>query len=229
MQLNVIGGEPTLIPEFYEMFEYCDQQGTLGDKSVTVVTNLTNTNPKLTNWLPKLKRWIIWASVDGVAERTEYIRYPSKWDKILESLEFYRNSMGNNGKITLSPATQLLNIDQLDDIIKWWLDWCGGELNDRYGFTWLATVWYPLICNPNIAPREWRLRVADKLSKYKFDQYYENIIKELRRDQHTPEKYKELQTAFIKYNDKQDQFRNVQKTWRVLLPDLEQSLTKSLS
>ena len=89
-----------------------------------------------------------------------------KWNKILESLEFYRNILGTNGKITLSPAVQLLNIDQLDDIIKWWLDWCGGELNDRYGFTWLATVWYPLICNPNIAPRKWRLMVADKLSKH---------------------------------------------------------------
>lgn len=225
-QLNVIGGEPTLIPEFYELFEYCDKQGTLGTKDVTIVTNLTNTNPKLTNWLPKLKRWTIWASVDGVGERTEYIRYPSKWNKVLQSLDFYKNVLGGNGNITLSPAVQLLNIDQLDDIIKWWLDWCGGELNDRYGFTWLATVWYPLICNPNMAPREWRLRVADKLSKYKFDENYENIIKELRRDHHTPKKYKQLQEAFIKYNDKQDQFRNVPKTWRQLLPDLEESLAK---
>jgi len=228
-QLVVIGGEPTLIPEFYELFEHCDQQGTLGGKSVTVVTNLTNTNARITKWLPKLAQWCIWASVDGVAERTEYIRYPSKWDKVLESLEFYRSNLGNNGNITLSPAVQLLNIDQLDDIIKWWKDWCGGELNQQYGFTWLATVWYPLICNPNIAPREWRLRVADKLSKYKFDNYYNNIVNELRRDQHTSEKYKELQKAFVKYNDKQDQFRNVEKTWRQLLPDLEQSLTKSLN
>jgi hypothetical protein len=226
--LCLIGGEPTLIPEFYELFDYCDQQGTLGDKSVTVVTNLTNTNARLTKWLPKLAQWHIWASVDGVGERTEYIRYPSKWDKVLESLEFYKSNLGNNGNITLSPAVQLLNIDQLDDIIKWWKDWCGGELNKQYGFTWLATVWYPLICNPNIAPREWRLRVADKLSKYKFDDYYNNITNALRRDQHTSDKYKQLQTAFIKYNDKQDQFRNVKKTWRQLLPDLEQSLTKSL-
>ena len=227
-QLNVIGGEPTLIPEFYELFEYCDQQGTLGTKDVTIVTNLTNTNPKLTNWLPKLKGWTIWASVDGVGERTEYIRYPSNWNKVLQSLDFYKGILGANGNITLSPAVQLLNIDQLDDIIKWWKDWCGGELNKRYGFTWLATVWYPLICNPNMAPREWRLQVAEKLSKYKFDENYENIIKELRRDQHTPEKYKQLQEAFIKYNDKQDEFRNVPKTWRELLPELAQSLTKSL-
>ena len=53
--LNVIGGEPTLIPEFYEMFEYCDKQNTLGDKSVTLVTNLTNKNPKMPKWVPKLK------------------------------------------------------------------------------------------------------------------------------------------------------------------------------
>ena len=222
--LVVIGGEPTLIPEFYELFDYCDKQGTLGDKIVTIVTNLTNTNPRLTNWLPKLKAWTVWASVDGVGERTEYIRYPSKWDKILESLEFYRNIMGDNGNITLSPAVQLLNIDQLDDIIKWWIDWCGGELNDRYGFTWLATVWYPLICNPSMAPREWRLKVADKLSKYKFDDNYNNLIAELRRDQHTKEKAKELQRAFVKYNDKQDQFRNVPSTWRQLLPDLETTI-----
>lgn len=222
--LNVIGGEPTLIPEFYEMFDYCDKQGTLGDKKVTIVTNLTTTNPKLTAWLPKLESWTIWASVDGVGERTEYIRYPSNWNKVLESLEFYRNLQGQNGNITLSPAVQLLNIDQLDDIIKWWLDWCGGELNDRYGFTWLATVWYPLICNPNVAPREWRLKVADKLSRYKFDKNYEKIIEELRRDQHTPDRFAELQKAFVKYNDKQDQFRKVPKTWRQLLPDLEKAI-----
>tara|TARA_A100001015_G_scaffold295062_1_gene373586 strand:+ start:856 stop:2118 length:1263 start_codon:yes stop_codon:yes gene_type:complete len=228
-QLCVIGGEPTLIPEFYELFEYCDEQGTLGDKEVVIVTNLTNTNPRLTKWLPKLKGWTIWASVDGIGPRTEYIRYPSKWSKVLESLEFYKQNMGENGNITLSPAVQLLNIDQLDDIVKWWIDWCGGELNDRFGFTWLATVWYPLICNPNMAPREWRLQVAEKLSKYKFDENYDSIIKELRRDHHSSEKYRELQTAFVKYNDKQDQFRKVPNTWRALLPDLERAIEKNLS
>ena len=226
--LSIIGGEPTLIPEFYELFQYCNSQETLGNKSVTIVTNLTNTNSKLTAWLPKLKNWTIWASVDGVKERTEYIRYPSKWNKILESLEFYRNHLGKNGNITLSPAVQLLNIDQLDDIIKWWLNWCGGELNKQYGFTWLATVWFPTICNPSIAPREWRMTVADKLAKYKFDANYDNLIAHLREDKHTEQQYKDFQRSFVRYNDKQDQFRKVPHTWRQLLPALETALTKSL-
>ena len=79
----------------------------------------------------------------------------------------------------------------------------------------------PFINNGNSAFRytDWK--------KYKFDEMYDNIIKELRRDQHTPEKYRQLQEAFVKYNDRQDQFRSVKKTWRELLPDLEQSLTKT--
>ena len=227
--LNVIGGEPTLIPEFYEMFEYCDKQNTLGDKSVTLVTNLTNTNPRMTKWLPKLRKWRIWASVDGVAERTEYIRYPSQWKIILKSLDFYKNlAKESNGGITLSPAVQLLNVDQLDDIIKWWINWCGGELNEKYGFTWLATVWYPLICNPAIAPREWRLKVADKLDKFTFDDFYKDYIIDLRKEKHPKEQMLNYQKAFIRYNDTQDKHRKG-KTWRELLPKLESALTNSLS
>ena len=220
--LSVIGGEPTLIPEFYELFDYCDKQNTLQDKSVTIVTNLSNTNPKMTRWLSKLGEWQIWASVDGVAERTEYIRYPSKWNVIQKSLQFYKEQLKHsNGNITLSPAIQLLNIDQLDDIIKWWLNFAGGELNKEYGFTWLATVWFPQICNPTTAPTSWRQEVADKLEKFKYDDpFYQNQITNLRKETLSDEQKKPLIESFIRYNDKQDQFRK-SKTWRTLLPSLE--------
>jgi pyruvate-formate lyase-activating enzyme len=228
LHLNIVGGEPTLIPEFYELLYYCDKQGTLSKKTITLVTNLTNTNDKLTRFLPKLKAWSIWASIDGIGERTEYIRYPSKWPKVLESLQFYKDMIHRNGNITLSPAVQLLNIDQLDDMAKWWKDWCGGELNAQYGWTWLATVWYPLICNPSIAPLEWRLKVADKLSRYKFDNFYDNIIKNLRIEKFDAQKQKNYQKSFLKYNDRQDEFRQVERTWRQLLPDLAEAIEKNL-
>jgi pyruvate-formate lyase-activating enzyme len=228
--LNVIGGEPTLIPEFYELFEYCNNQGTLGDKTATIVTNLTNTNPRMTEWLPKLKKWRIWASVDGVADRTEYIRYPSNWNTILKNLNFYKDQLqGTKNNITLSPAIQLLNIDQLDEIIQWWLEFAGGELNDNFGFTWLAQVWYPKICNFDIAPVDWKLRVADKLERFKYeDSFYKAQIKNLRTDTISKEERQYALKAFVKYNDHHDRFRGV-KTWRSLLPDLEQSIDGELS
>jgi len=226
--LNVIGGEPTLIPEFYELFEYLDDKGTLGKLSITLVTNLTNTNPKLVKWLPKLEKWHIWASVDGVAERTEYIRYPSQWNVVLKNLNFYKElAKTSNGGMTLSPAVQLLNIDQLDEMIKWWKNFVDAPLDyNKYGFTWLATVWYPLICNPNIAPQAWRNKVADKLSQYKFDNFYDSIVSNLRQEQLPLEKRIELQKSFVRYNDAQDKFRKVKKTWRDLCPDLAEAIEK---
>jgi len=235
--LTVIGGEPTIIPEFYELFDYCDQQNTLKEKHFIIVTNLTNTHPKMLERLPKLKKWTIWASLDGIGERTEYIRYPSNWNKIKENLLTYKSLLKkyNNGNIIFSPAIQLLNIDRLDEMLEWFIDFSDGKWGNSFSVSWLAQVWYPRICNYDIAPRDYRLKVADKLEK-KIDffknykniiNFYKNQIENLRKDNLDKNTEKYLQKCFIKYNDKLDQHRG-RTTWRQLLPDLETALTKSV-
>lgn len=234
--LTVIGGEPTVIPEFWEMFEYLEQKDTLKNLFVTLTTNLTNVNPKLTNWLPKLKKWKVWASVDGIDKRTEYIRYPSNFKKICENLEFYKKLLGTNGNITLSPAIQLLNIDQLDELLVWWLKFCDGKLGEQFDISWMAQVWYPTICNYDIAPKAYKIKVANKLKQSlslfsEYDQiktFYQNQIDNLSQDVCNFEDRIHFQKAFIRYNDTQDKHRN-NTTWRELLPDLESALTDSVS
>ena len=234
--LTVIGGEPTVIPEFWEMFEYLEQKDTLKNLFVTLTTNLTNVNPKLTNWLPKLKKWKVWASVDGIDKRTEYIRYPSNFKKICENLEFYKKLLGTNGNITLSPAIQLLNIDQLDELLVWWLKFCDGKLGEQFDISWMAQVWYPTICNYDIAPKSYKIKVANKLKQSlslfsEYDQiktFYQNQIDNLSQDVCNFEDRIHFQKAFIRYNDTQDKHRN-NTTWRELLPDLESALTDSVS
>ncbi len=98
------------------------------------------------------------------------------------------------------------------------------------------TIWYPKICNYDVAPREYRLKVADKLEQSidylrKHDgigKFYMKQIENLRTDQLEKVEELELQRSFIRYNDTQDRHRKGQ-TWRNLLPDLEDSLTKSLN
>ena len=238
--LTVIGGEPTIINEFYDLLDHCDQQGTLGDKTVTIVTNLTNTNKKMTQWLPKMKNWTIWASIDGIGETTEYIRYPSNFKKVIANLKYYKDLLNThgNGKIVFSPAVQLLNIHQLDDMLKMFINFSEGEWQDRtkYDVSWLSQVWYPRICNYDVAPKEYRSAVANKLreSVDYFDQhsnikfFYRKQIENLNTDFLDKTTEKNLQRAFIRYNDTQDRHRQG-KTWRELLPDLESALTKSLS
>jgi MoaA/NifB/PqqE/SkfB family radical SAM enzyme len=232
-QLTVIGGEPTIIPEFYELFEHCDKNGTLGKKQFTIVTNLTNTNHNMTRWLPKLKHWTLWASLDGIGARTEYIRYPSNFEKIKENLNFYKSILRQhkNGKIVFSPAIQLLNIDQLDEMLEWFIDFSEGEFGTNFDISWMAQVWYPRICNYDIAPREYRLKIADKLEQkiHLFERhksiisFYKNQIQNLRTDMLDKKTEKYLQECFIKYNDKLDIYRG-KITWRQLLPALKKSL-----
>ena len=235
--LTVIGGEPTVIPEFYELLDYCHNNGTLKDKEITIVTNLTNTNPKMTQWLPAMKKWKIWASLDGIGDTTEYIRYPSNFNKVKENLQYYKRMLDEhgNGSIVFSPAIQLLNIHQLDDMLKWFIDFSDGAWEDTISISWMAQVWYPRICNYDTAPREYRLMVADKLEKSvdyfaKYDSispFYNKQIENLRTDQLDKDIEIDLQKSFIRYNDTQDKHRG-RTTWRTLLPDLEETLTKSI-
>ena len=231
----VIGGEPTVIPEFWELFAHLEEHDRLKDLTITLTTNLTNVNPKMTEWLPKLKHWTVWASVDGLGDRTEYIRYPSNFKKVCDNLDFYKGLLAhNNGRIVLSPAIQLLNIDQLDDILRWWLEFSGGAVGKKFGISWMAQVWYPTICNYDILPRDYKNKIADKLESKidSFDKhpqiidFYKNQIQNLRIEVYTEEEKLHHQRSFIRYNDTQDRHRKG-KTWRALLPDLEQSLTKS--
>jgi len=234
-KLTIIGGEPTVIPEFYELLDYCYKKGTLKDKEITITTNLTNTNSKMTQWLPAMKEWRIWASLDGIGDTTEYIRYPSNFNKVKENLEYYKKMLDDcgNGSIVFSPAIQLLNIHQLDEMLKWFIDFSDGAWGDTFHISWMAQVWYPRICNYDTAPREYRLMVADKLeksaeyfTKYKgISFFYNKQIENLRTDQLNKETEKDLQKSFIRYNDTQDKHRKG-NTWRNLLPYLEETLTK---
>lgn len=238
-ELSILGGEPTIIPEFWKIFEHCEQKGTLTGKEVTIVTNLTNINPRVKTWLPKLENWTIWASIDGIGERTEYIRYPSNWNKIVENLNFYKSILKekSNGKIVFSPAISILNIDQLDDLLLWQLEFAEGKFNNNYNLSWMAQVWYPKMLNYDVAPNDYRLKIAEKLekNKHKFDDtdeefknYYNSHITNLQQDKIEAKERKHLLESFVKYNDQQDRFRG-KTTWRKLIPELEQSITKYLS
>jgi len=237
-KLTIIGGEPTVIPEFYELLDYCYKNNTLQDKNITIVTNLTNTNPKMTQWLPKIKVWTIWASIDGLGDITEYIRYPSNFKKVVENLNFYKKLLleNNNGRIVFSPAVQLLNIHQLDDMLKWFIDFADNHWGKQFNISWMSQVWYPRICNYDTAPKQYRYKVADKLeesidyfTKYNdISFFYNKQIENLRNSFIEESMEKHLQKAFIRYNDTQDKHRKG-KTWRELLPELEQTLTNNLS
>lgn len=227
--LNIIGGEPTIIKEFYELLEYCYNQKTLKNKNILIHSNITNTNPNLTKWLGETKRWTIAASIDGIDQRNRYIRYPADWNSIVKNLEFYKNiiKLHGNGSITFGPAIQLLNIDQLVDLCEFFQN-----TYKESGIGFYSHVKYPIICDYDILPSQYKKEIADDLEKnlhkITVKTYVNDIITHingLRKETFTEEQKIMYQKMFIKYNDYQDKFRNNTATWRKLLPKLEQALS----
>ena len=94
-------------------------------------------------------------------------------------------------------------------------------------------VKYPIICDYDIAPTEYKLKVADqletKLKEIKNERYVQDIsthVNGLRNESFTEEQKKTYQKMFIRYNDTQDRLRSNTKTWRELLPGLEQAIDR---
>lgn len=231
--LTVIGGEPTVIKEFYELLEYCHGAGTLKDKTLMITTNLTNTNKNLSTWLGSCRHYTIHASIDGIDQRNTYIRYPANWQSILNSISYYSSAMEKyqNGSFSFNPAIQVLNVDQLDELCLFFME---NFATDHCDVSWISQVRYPIICDYNILPRSYKKSVSEKLSKsaedIKHNHVRKNLLsvaKDLEQDIYSEQQKSTYQKMFIKYNDFQDKFR-AKTTWRQLIPDLEKSLTESL-
>ena len=232
-RLVVIGGEPTIIKEFYELLDYCNTNNSLKNKLLVITTNMTNTNKNLSNWLGSVKNFMIHASIDGIEKRNKYIRYPCDWKSVLNSIEFYKKIIQkyNNGKLSFAPAIQLLNIDQLSILCKFFID---NFISKKCNISWISQVRYPIICDYAILPTDYKFKIADKIEKdiktidHKLTvEQLTSHANNLRTESFTEEQKKVYQKMFIRYNDFQDKFRKTE-AWRKIIPDLETALTKSV-
>jgi MoaA/NifB/PqqE/SkfB family radical SAM enzyme len=79
------GGEPTIIPEFYEFLEKCVRLGRT-DLDITFNTNAQKVSDKLINLLKQFKNVNFSVSVDGYGCVNEYIRWGSNWSKISDNI-----------------------------------------------------------------------------------------------------------------------------------------------
>jgi hypothetical protein len=137
----------------------------------------------------------------------------------------------SNGNFSFAPAIQLLNIDQLGELCNFFID---NFATERCDIAWVSQVRYPVICDYDILPTEYKLKIADKLeaSIKNIDHkstvsHISNHAKDIRVEKYTEKQKQTYQRMFIRYNDQQDRFRG-RNTWRQLLPELETALTKSV-
>lgn len=118
--VKLLGGEPTIIPQYIDMLEKLVLAKNTGGK-LQITTNLTNLNKKIKNILPKFRRSEVTCSVDGIDSVLEYIRYPIKypaWQTNFESLLDLSNNT-ENIMININLVVQVYNLYQLPKFLKY--------------------------------------------------------------------------------------------------------------
>lgn len=113
-KLYVAGGEPTAMTEFYDFLDRCIQENNT-DFELVINTNGTKISQKLRKQLSHFTTVGFVVSVDALAERNRYVRWPADWDSILESINWITES---NYSLTFNTTVSIYNISSLYEILE---------------------------------------------------------------------------------------------------------------
>lgn len=137
-RLNITGGEPTLIKSNYKIFQilldahndWC---------TVEFTTNMTTFNSDFYKRLEKFSNVEIQMSIDGIGEIGEYLRYPTKFDKIRENFDqVLKMAASKPGwRIKCFTVVQALNYQNIIPIWKFLFD-----ISEKYQ---KQIIWWPIV------------------------------------------------------------------------------------
>lgn len=183
ISLNFIGGEP-----LYEKLNFYVLEKLLEhDNANCFIQFTTNGSTSLTQYrkdvLSKFKNININVSIDGIGPVFEYLRYPLKWDDLLDNLKFFRSITEN---ISASYTTSNLNVLYHHDILNWFNK---EKINHHYN-----PVINPSHFRPAALPNKTKHQLFEKFGRTKDleffigsqhtdkdDEDFEYMLKEIKR------------------------------------------------
>jgi MoaA/NifB/PqqE/SkfB family radical SAM enzyme len=114
--LSFVGGEPLYEKKNFDILERL----ILADNLDCFITFVSNGSTVLTayqkNILKHFTNLNICLSIDGINSRFEYVRYPLKWNNLLENIDFYKQ---HNVDLSVSYTISNLNIFYYVETVEW--------------------------------------------------------------------------------------------------------------
>ena len=154
VMLNLVGGEPLYEKKnFYILEKLIENNNT--NCFIAITTNgsvdLSKDNKELFQQFKNLNFNI---SIDGVGPVFEYMRYPLKWDVLLDNLEFFRTITDN---VSVSYTTSNLNVLYHHETTAWF-----DKQKLNYHFN---PVINPAHFSPRSLPRAVKEKIFDKFGR----------------------------------------------------------------
>ena len=119
VELKLVGGETLALPQNYQMMDKAIEMGVSKQMKLVITTNATLT-PKMGkhgdvfDYVPYFKHCQMNVSIEFWGEKNNYLRFPSKWEKIMENVE--RFSKMPRTSILFASCVTSLSIGYLHEI-----------------------------------------------------------------------------------------------------------------
>jgi MoaA/NifB/PqqE/SkfB family radical SAM enzyme len=167
-ELYFAGGEPLLIPEHYKILEFMVETNSAKNCILRYNSNGLELPEKLFELWQHFKQVKFNFSIDALAERNDYIRYPSKWNDVVANLERLDDTPSNID-VNIACAVQALNVLTLPDLVHWKLTKNFKKINQApYGAGLIGThlVYLPSYLNVRVLPQHLKNTVTERVEYF---------------------------------------------------------------
>ena len=216
---DLYGAEPLLIEPLLDTLRDSYLTGASKNQQIHINTNGTIWHDDFNEVFGSFKRVELGISIDGIEEKFEYMRYPAKWDLLLENLKKYQTLSLKYPSIELSVCitVSLLNIYYLPEFLKFFHEIgisCGTNFVHR-----------PDYLNMRIAPNTVKQKIIDKLenSHYFVDGWKEKMSAVSNFIKLDHEDSQQLMQEFWEYTNKYDTLRK--ESYADVFPEFYEILT----
>lgn len=183
--LDIQGGEPLMHkPTLSWLEDVVIAKGFAKNQTLRITTNGTVSTDRLRAIYSEFKQVNFSVSIDGIGKLDEYIRFPTKWEKILKTIEEAKPYC----EVSVMPTLNILNMFGYDEIVDW-----SNQNGYEMGLT--NVVDFPKCLHPSVLPEPLKAELA-KTTKDAF-------VKEMCATPTDPEKLKE----FVRYISARDRVR----------------------
>lgn len=200
------GGEPTLIKKHWEYLERLIAADRAKNMTLWYNINMTNLPDKTFDIWKQFGKIQVSASIDDLAERNHYIRYPSDWETVTNHLQ---QIMAEDWiETSICQTVSAYSYPYLGEFHNWATKQLG--LHVHLNFVYDPTFLSPKVIHP--AAR----KVMHEQFRKDFGNHWGlgNILSMYDNDEWDHEGWKK----FVLYNDKLDEIRG--QSWRTVFPML---------
>jgi organic radical activating enzyme len=220
LTFSMSGGEPILSDGMYRLLNFCIENNLAKNVVLHYKTNLTIVPEKLLTLWTQFRKIKLAASVDGLKETYEYVRYPAKWEKIQDNTKLVTKY--KNIELKFKLTTQAYNVLSITNLYEW----CLNHQINLEGLTDPLTN--PNILNVRVLPKELKNIAAERLLTFYVKNKNHDHIKH-RKNQFIwlakylqSEDWSHLFDDFIKFTKHIDKTRN--QNIIDIMPEIEKYL-----